>query len=187
MTTSQLSAVAQPPRQVLLAVNSRPPALHWPRRGNVMPEHQPPLLGVGGDARIELVHKGDQELNTRTHDGLPDAGAWSRSLAQALVEVLYGRRPVGQLTRWVSDEVRSELVFRTRHPAARASIRVGASDSDRTTVVRSVRVQHPQAATAEVAISFALGGRWHAMALRLDALGGRWLCTALQLEPPAQP
>ena len=47
--------------------------------------------------------------------------------------------------------------------------------------VRSVRVQHPDPAAAEVAAHMVIAKRSAAMAFRLEACGDRWLCTALEL------
>jgi Family of unknown function (DUF6459) len=49
------------------------------------------------------------------------------------------------------------------------------------TALRSVRVQHPDAAAAEVAAHVVIGKQSAAMAFRLEAFGNRWLCTALEL------
>ena len=40
---------------------------------------------------------------------LPDPRTWAALLAQAVVEVLAGRRPVGQVVRWVDPEIVDRL------------------------------------------------------------------------------
>jgi hypothetical protein len=49
-------------------------------------------------------------------------------------------------------------------------------------VVRSVRVQHPDAEIAEVSAHLLVGTSHTAAALRLEAVGNRWLCTAFELD-----
>jgi hypothetical protein len=102
---------------------------------------------------------------------LLDAEQWSAALALAVFETLHGRRPVGQLTRWVDDRVQSAIAFHRR--------RVGTVTSGRPAVLLSVRVQHPRPDAAEVCAHLALAGRSYALALRLDIWADRWLCTAL--------
>jgi hypothetical protein len=54
---------------------------------------------------------------------MPDPRAWAPSLALALAETLSGRRPVGQLSRWVDERVQSTLsrALHARRPAPAVS------------------------------------------------------------------
>jgi hypothetical protein len=98
-------------------------------------------------------------------------------LVVAVVQALLGQRPVAQLNRWLSDEVRSAVVRRLRQHRATPPRRVVGVG------LGSVRVQHPHPEVAEVAARVAVGTSTTAVALRLEALGDRWLCTALELDP----
>jgi len=93
---------------------------------------------------------------------------------QALMEVLAGDRPVGQLVRWTSAEVLDEVSALTLPPATG---RVRTSRG----VVRSVHVSEPVDGVAEVAALVRRGRRCSAVALRLEGLDGRWQCTAVEL------
>ncbi len=99
------------------------------------------------------------------------AEQWGATLALAVFETLHGRRPVGQLTRWVDDRVQAAIAFHRR--------RAGSTLSGRPASLHSVRVQYPRPDAAEVCAHLAVSGRSFALALRLDIWGDRWLCTAL--------
>jgi hypothetical protein len=105
---------------------------------------------------------------------LPEPRGWAGRFAQALVEVLEGDRPVGQLVRWTSAEVYDDVVARFRR-------RQGRAGSARA-VVRSVHLAEPADGVAEVAAVVRRGARTTAVALRLEGLDGRWQCTALELR-----
>ncbi|MCU0265968.1 MAG: Rv3235 family protein [Actinomycetia bacterium] len=113
-----------------------------------------------------------------TAQGPPDPRAWAGRVAQAVVEVLAGDRPLAQLLRWTSGEVYEQL----RRGAGRAA-RAGAAvrQSAPRATVRSVRVCLPAPGVAEACAVVADGSRVTAMALRLEADEGRWRCTALQV------
>jgi hypothetical protein len=127
---------------------------------------------------------------------MPDARVWAPSLALGLAETLSGRRPVGQLSRWVDERVRSTLsralhvrrpgpaesAFTSVAPSSRLESSVG---SARPVQLRSVRLQFPHPEAVEVAAHVVTGGRSSAFAFRLESLGDRWLCTALDLGPEA--
>ena len=92
-------------------------------------------------------------------------------MALAVFETLHGRRPVGQLTRWVDDRVQAVIAFHRRRVGAVRPRSAGSS-------CRSIRVQYPRPDAAEVCAHLALAGRSYALALRLEIWGERWLCTA---------
>ena len=104
---------------------------------------------------------------------LPEPRTWAARLVQALVEVLAGDRPVGQLVRWTSAAVYDD-VSALALPGERG--RAGARG-----VVRSVHVSEPVDGVAEVAALVRRGRRTTAVALRLEGLDGRWQCTAVEL------
>lgn len=111
----------------------------------------------------------------RPRPGLPDAQEWSTTLALAVIQALVGQRPVSQLNRWVVEEVLAAISISQRRSLSlhgRTAV---------PTVLRSLRVQHPDPEVAEVSAHVAIGKRSAAMAFRLEALGDRWLCTALEL------
>ena len=117
-------------------------------------------------------------------DQLPEPRAWGGRLVQALVEVLAGDRPAGQLVRWTSSEVYDDVtalvpVGAHRGPDRRARP-PGTGRSPRA-AVRSVHVTEPADGIAEVAATVSRGRRTTAVALRLEGLDGRWQCTALEL------
>ncbi|MCY7372301.1 MAG: Rv3235 family protein [Spirochaetaceae bacterium] len=105
---------------------------------------------------------------------LPEPRTWAARLVQALVEVLAGDRPVGQLVRWTSAAVYDNVSALAR-PGDR-----GTSAAARG-VVRSVHVSEPIDGVAEVAALVRRGRRTTAVALRLEGLDGRWQCTAVEL------
>jgi Family of unknown function (DUF6459) len=109
---------------------------------------------------------------------LAEVQAWAGTLAQAVVEVLAGDRPVGQLLRWTTARIYAD-VSRRAGLAARecTAVRRGRSRA----VVRRVRVCQPAAGVAEATAVVSDGHRTRAIALRLQRTDGRWLCTALQL------
>jgi len=104
---------------------------------------------------------------------LPEPRGWAARLVQALVEVLAGDRPVGQLVRWTSAEVYDDVAALTLPATA------GRTTTARG-VVRSVHVSEPVDGVAEVAALVRRGRRTTAVALRLEGLDGRWQCTAVE-------
>ena len=115
---------------------------------------------------------------------LPEPRAWGGRLVQALVEVLAGDRPAGQLVRWTSSAVYDDVtalvpVGAPREPGLRA--RPPGTRRPARAAVRSVHVTEPADGIAEVAATVSRGRRTTAVALRLEGLDGRWQCTALEL------
>jgi hypothetical protein len=113
---------------------------------------------------------------------LPEPRAWGGRLVQALVEVLAGDRPAGQLVRWTSSEVYDDvtaLVPAPGHPGPGRRPRPAGKPTR--AAVRSVHVTEPADGVAEVAATVSRGRRTTAVALRLEGLDGRWQCTALEL------
>lgn len=105
--------------------------------------------------------------------GLPDPRRWVGMLAQAVVEILAGRRPAAQVVRWLEPSVyeRVRRSVGTRHDARGGSpVRV-----------RRVRVSTSPDGNVEGAAVVDDGRRCRALALRLEPLEGRWVCTALDV------
>lgn len=162
--------------------DSRPPAHRWQAVPLAVPwPTQPPLDLRPPTEPMVLVPADD--LSDHTVPGLPDAQAWSVALATRLLEVVTGRRPVGQLSRWLTEDVLTglaEQLPRLRVPGvARGPARL-----------QSVRLQYPRTGAVEVSVHARPGRGSLACAFRLEAQATRWLCTALDLGPgggPAEP
>ena len=123
---------------------------------------------------LEELDEVDFGPQPTSRDELPEPRSWAARLVQALVEVLAGDRPVGQLVRWTSAAVFDD-VSALALPGGR-----GRTVSARG-VVRSVHVSEPVDGVAEVAAVVRRGRRTTAVALRLEGLDGRWQCTAVEL------
>ncbi|MGI9197819.1 MAG: Rv3235 family protein [Candidatus Nanopelagicales bacterium] len=109
---------------------------------------------------------------------LPAPAPWVARLAPAILEVVAGERPSGQLTRWVSAEIRETLARRgaaaLRHPAGKGRGPVCRR-------VRSVRVTEPAPGVVEASAVVLGAERARAVAVRLEAVRGRWLATAVEI------
>jgi hypothetical protein len=130
----------------------------------------PPRPGPAGDP--DEADFGPQPTG---RSRLPEPRGWAGRFVQAVVEVLAGDRPVGQLVRWTSGEVYDELAARVRATGT------GAGRATARAVVRSVHVAEPADGVAEVAAMVRCGARTTAFAVRLEGLDGRWQCTAVEL------
>ncbi len=168
------------PITVRPAPDSRPPALAVPLLQRWAADHvaaqpalplEPTFRSTAGPRLGATAGGGSPDGGVDTVVPLLDAEQWSATLALAVFETLHGRRPMGQLTRWVDDRVQSAIAFHRR--------RAGSVAPGRPAVLLSCRVQHPRPDAAEVCAHLALAGRSYALALRLDIWGDRWLCTAL--------
>jgi hypothetical protein len=154
-------------------VESRPDPRRWAL---------PPLSPGPAQPALDLRPAGDPVVVLAVPDladavpaGLPDARAWSAALALTLLEVLAGRRPAAQLSRWFEADVLAALAGRLPRRRVGAPAPVPG--------VRSVRVQHPAVGVAEVTVHGRLDERSVPLALRLEARQLRWLGTALALGP----
>ncbi len=171
-----LSLLPARPDVVAVLAETRPLARSWPCGLVDAPDPAQPRLDlrVPGDPEVRVSAADAADLRA---PGLPDARAWSVALATTLLEVVTRRRPVVQLSRWLSEEVLAALVLQL--PRRRTS--PGPASGPAT--LRSVRVQHPAAGVAEVTVHARVAVRPLAFALRLEAHGSRWLCTALESGP----
>lgn len=158
---------------------SRPQAHRWQAAPLAMTRPgQPPL-----DLRppVEpVVLATPVDVAERSAPGLPDAQAWSVALATRVLEVLGERRPVGQLNRWLTEEVLTELAALLPRLRLSRQEPLGRMQSVR---LQSVRLQYPRTGAVEVSVHARLGTRSVACAFRLEAQPTRWLCTALELAP----
>ena len=114
---------------------------------------------------------------------LPDHRRWAAKVAQAVVEVLAGERPVGQLTHWTTPAVYAQLARRAALVSNRSTAQRSAM---RHIVLRRVHVSRPADGVVEVAT--VIHGRdpngterARALAFRLEQDAGRWICTVLEL------
>ena len=136
---------------------------------------------------------------------LPDPGPWAAHFVQAALEILTGRRPVGQLQRWaslpaingvksaarpVSGQTTPANTARPRRPArptrqtrpvgpARPAGPVGPTAPAQS--LHSVHVSEPANGVAEVCAVVRQGERYRALAARLEGLDGRWQCVSFRL------
>lgn len=100
---------------------------------------------------------------------LPDVTRAAQVFATALIEVMGGRRPVGQLRIHASPAVFGGLVNRTsRGPGTPIQL-------------MSLRVCQPADGVAEVSATIRCGPRARAIAFRLEGVDGRWRVTALDI------
>jgi len=112
---------------------------------------------------------------------LPDPRPLAGQLAQAVVEVLSGDRPLTQLLTRVDEQIYAELSALAPDPVTSSALQrargmIRPQDRPR---VRSVHVSQPAADVAEVAARIQTNGRSRAIALRLEEWRGRWRCSAL--------
>lgn len=104
---------------------------------------------------------------------LPPAGPAARRVLTLALEVLSGRRPVGQLQSLTSPGVFAALSG-PRRPR-------WCAEGTAPLLVGPVHVCEPVDGVAEVSAVARRAGRAHAVAARLEGLDGRWRCTALQV------
>jgi hypothetical protein len=147
-----------------------PPPLRLLAGGRARAVDAPEALAAGDESALERLF-GPQAT---AREALPEPRAWAARIAQAVVEVLAGDRPASQLVRWTAVDVYDGIRrrARTRRPQGGQPPRAA---------VRSVRVCEPADGVVEACAVVRRGGRYHAVALRLQGLDGRWQCTALQL------
>lgn len=100
---------------------------------------------------------------------LPPAARAAQVFATALVEVLAGRRPVGQLRVHSVPGVFAGLANRTAH-------RLGAPAQ-----LVSVRLCQPADGVGEVSATVRSADRARAIAFRMEGLHGRWQVTAIHI------
>lgn len=127
------------------------------------------------------VHAGADPDVTPTSEGA-DLHAWVTAFAQAVVEVVAGHRPPGQLVKWTSREVYRDLERRTRL-AQRAATAAGGMPVQRSTLrphVRSVHLCPVASDVTEASVHVRHGRRSRALAMRFEVVQERWRCTAVE-------
>jgi Family of unknown function (DUF6459) len=107
--------------------------------------------------------------------------ALPRQLAQVMVEILAGMRPMRQVVPMTTDRARERI----RHLAPALS-------SDRQPRIRSFRTSRPAGHVLEIAVVASFGSRTRAVAMRFEHVAGReaapglparparWLCTEIE-------
>jgi len=100
---------------------------------------------------------------------LPAAARAAQVFATALVEVLAGRRPVGQLRVHAAPAVFAGLVNRAPNGLSAPA------------QLMSVRVCQPADGVAEISATIRSGARVRAIAFRMEGVDGRWRVTALDI------
>ncbi|WP_309134081.1 Rv3235 family protein [Cellulomonas sp.] len=138
-----------------------------------------PPTAVG--ERLRLVAS-DRALLVETADDGPgpapavDAARFAHGVGLACVEVVLGRRPAGQLARWLTPGVL--LAVQERATLTRGAARPTPA---RRPQVRRVRVCTIDDRTAEACLVVDDGARVRAVALRLEAHRGTWRATTLEI------
>lgn len=156
-------------------------ALQWVLPGDVAAQPEadhalrlvprPGSLHDGTDPAVASVPTARQDL--------PEPGAWTAQLVQAVLEVLGRERPRQQLVRWLSPEVYAELSAHVGAAPVRPAVGPSAGRSRRT--VSSLHLCEPVDGVVEASAVVLGGTRARAMALRLEGWDGRWRCTRLAL------
>lgn len=106
---------------------------------------------------------------------LPDPKAATARIAQVLIDVMVGQRPVSQLNSVTNAAVRADIL------RAVAALPMSTNATRVRLQVVSVRVTTPGPTVVEASAVIRGTQRSRAMALRLEGLDGRWLCTALRV------
>lgn len=138
--------------------------------------------GTARAAAVLVAEAAAEAALVARRGSLPDPRSLAGQLAQAVVEVVTGDRPLTQLLTRLSEDVYDQLSALA--PPAPTTPTLG---RDRLTVlhprdrpkVRTVHVCQPAAGVAEVAARVQTDGRSRALALRLEEWRGRWRCSAL--------
>ncbi len=159
---------------------STPRPLNWRAWQEAVPPH-PELPGLSLLARPN-DGQAVPAIEVAPAPALPDATAWSSWLAQLVIEVLHGRRPVNQLSRWTEERVLATVVLRARQIRTGGSRGRAPAPRSITAALGTVRIQQPTRHAVE-ASAVIRGARVSALAFRLEARGDRWLCTEIDFGP----
>jgi hypothetical protein len=140
----------------------------------------PPRL----EERVETLRARDRAAlaaaqDEPRRDAEGDARALAAAIAQASVEAVTGRRPVGQLARWLAPGVFQAL--RGRAALTARALRASESRAARGAVVRRLmgNALGPHAYEASAVVDD--GRRVRAVGLRLETHRGAWRVTELDL------
>ncbi|MDQ1306875.1 MAG: hypothetical protein QG671_2707 [Actinomycetota bacterium] len=130
---------------------------------------------AGGLAALETPDDVFARQPTPTEE-LPDPLVVVPRLAQAIIDVMAGQRPVSQLMGCTSTAVYAQLAHLSSLAAETPSSARLAWHRHR---VLTVRVTQPAAGVVEASAVVRNQRRGRALALRLEGLDGRWRCTAV--------
>lgn len=108
---------------------------------------------------------------------LPDPSVWAPRFLQAVLDVLAGDRPSGQLVRWTSEDVYGQV---RRMARREGPTRISRARTGRRAAVRSTRVSEPADGVAEACATVRYLDRVRTVAFRFEGTDGRWRCTVLQ-------
>ena len=123
-------------------------------------------------ARRGLKTAGDFDRQPTPIWQLPDPKQATARIAQILLDVMNGQRPVAQLNNVTNALVRAQVL---------RSVAGLPRDQRHRPLVTSLRVTTPGPSVVEASVVLGNAGRSRAMALRLEGLDGRWMCTALRM------
>lgn len=158
--------------------------LEFVLRGGVAAQPRPRLRLIrGGGSHSTPVPRRDPDLDCDDRDidyfgdrvptptaALPEPTKWAARLAQAVIEVHAGLRPVHQLSRWTSHSLLTDL---------KRVAPVGQPRRAHRMQVSSIHVGQPADGVIEAcAVATCPGRRSRAVALRLEGWDGRWICTS---------
>ena len=161
-----------PGLRLLPAPDSEPPYDDERPGGRPLPL-RPTSLGRRPLRIVPSFSDDEAEAQRTPASALPPAQPFAHAFVQRLLEVLAGVRPLKQLQHQTSLDVYDEL-----ERVLAGGPRVGGPRPDGR-AVRSVRVQQRPEGVAEVFATVRRGGRYGAIALRLDGVDGTWRCTEL--------
>ncbi|MGH3544408.1 MAG: Rv3235 family protein [Mycobacteriales bacterium] len=118
---------------------------------------------------------------------LPEPRNHARKLLQALMEMISGVRPLGQLVPWLHETLYFELAERygavrqaNRRAATHPQHRSRTTDRHPGTLcmrIGSIHGCEPAEGVAEISAVMHDRGRTYAVALRMEGLDGGWRCT----------
>ncbi len=164
--------IGGPSRSVTTIRDRRPATARIGAAGSVsiqLPASVPAATSVTCEAVPSWSADPDMGVRRTPTAQLPTAARAAQVFATVLVEVLTGRRPVGQLRVHAAPAVFAGLVNR-------APKGLGAPAQ-----LMSVRVCQPADGVAEVCAIVRSGARVRAIAFRMEGVDGRWRVTALDI------
>ena len=159
-------------------------------RPRLVPNRQPqpqPARRTNPVAPIPLTaeHATPNRLSTQPRKPLqPDPRQIAGAVVQAALEVLRGRRPVGQLAGWLTPQLFHQLAAAAEKPVALEPTTLGPSASGPAAPgirIRRVRAMRVAADAAEATVIVDDGDRIRAAAVRLELHREKWRVTVLQV------
>lgn len=108
-----------------------------------------------------------------------DPQRWGARITLAAFEVMLGRRPAGQLARYIDPRTASSLATHASQYARRRLQTKSVAIAN--PQITSSRVQQPHPDAAEVTVVLHDGYRFRAVGLRLTARNTTWICTAFEI------